>query len=212
MISFSTYDTQRGNAKFGTRFPLPFSPFLKANVRLCPPAPGRNAGLERIWKAFSGLVQMENWKRCKHSLWFPGIIHSQGHTCTDVGRKIAVGMLTAADVCLRFLILTKALLLLSLLLPCCCSLPLGFLCPTCSCKYLPTKGGGKGSQKVVTAAPSSVDLGLHAVFLFHQPHVSMRACIPRAVFASRLSSIKVSSQGNLLIRACWEENAKQRMM
>lgn len=68
MISFSTYDIQMGNAKSGTRFPLPFSPFLKADMRLCPPVPGRNAELERIQKAFSGLVQMENWKRCKHSL------------------------------------------------------------------------------------------------------------------------------------------------
>lgn len=167
------------------------------------------AGMQS-WKGYrKHSVGWSKWKigRDANTLWFPGIIHSQGHTCTAVGRKIAVGMLTAADVCLSFLILTKALLLSSLLLPCCCSLPLVFLCPTCSCKYLPTKGGGKGSQKVVTAAPSSVDLGLHAIFLFHQPHVSMRVCVPRAVFASKLSSIKVNSQGNLLIRACWEENA-----
>jgi len=135
-------------------------------------------------------------------------LYTHRGTHTAVSRKIVFGMLEAADVCLSFLFIAKALLLSSLLLPCRCSLLMGFYYPSCSYKH-PTKGKGKGSQKVVTAAPSSMDSGFPSVFLFHQPHVSMRVCIPRAVFASKLTGIKESSQGNVLIRARWEENSKR---
>lgn len=210
MISFSTYDIQKDNAKFGTRFPLPLSPFPKLMWERVPqPQAGKQS-----WKGYG--KQSVVWSKRKtgrdaSTRCDSQALYTHRGTHTAVGRKIAFGMLKAANVCLSSLILLKALLLSSLLLQCCCSLPLFFFCPSCSCKY-PTKGGGKGSQKVVTASPSSVDLGLPSVFLFHQPHVSMRVCIPRAVFASKLRGIKESSQGNLLVRACWEENSKQRMM
>lgn len=104
----------------GPGFPCLFLPFSKPMWGCILQS---QAGMQS-WKGYrKHSVGWSKWKigRGANTLWFPGIIHSQGHTCTAVGRKIAVGMMIAADVCLSFLILTKALLLSSLLLPCCCS-------------------------------------------------------------------------------------------
>lgn len=71
---FFTYGTQETTPNLESCSLLPFLPFPKLIWDL-----GREAKLETIWRTFTGLHQMTNWKKHKHASYFPGIICSQGH-------------------------------------------------------------------------------------------------------------------------------------
>lgn len=187
-----------------------FLPFQKPMWQRVPQPPSPPARMQR-WKGYENMLWAE-WKtgqRRKHPLWFPAFYTHRG-TNTAVDMKVAFGMLKAADVCLSFLALSKALLLSSLLLPCHCSLRLGFCSILVHVNTLPREEK-KGSQKVVIAAPCSVDLGLPPISLppascfCEGLHAYGYLCFQAKPYKRKLT--RKSPDQSLL-----EENLKQRVM
>lgn len=188
-----------------TSFPSPFS-LSQSQCESMSPSPRQEC------RAGKHSVGWSKWKigRDANTHCDSQALYTHRGTHTALGRKIAFGTLKAADVCLSFLVLPKTLLFLSLLVPYHCSLPLLFFLPF-SFFVIPYQGRRK--RVIEGGKCSSFLCGLRtSLCLFHQLPISISICIPRTTFASKLNSIKESSQGNLLIRAHWEENPKQTMM